>query len=306
MSRINTLNVRRAVAVFMAVVMMILSLSYTGNNQVDATNTSRQYYVYNAKTGVKINRYTLNPLQSSNNKSRANVPGIFGDDDRKVDNECNGVVFISCGGGIGTGFIIDDHIIATAAHCVCDRYNDKGIIINKISVLNKTGSSKFDITPVESHVPKEFVTESDIDGYDYALITVKENLSSYPHFEIGVALNNSIGAEVKISGFPGVVDGSVVNNGIAPVIYTGIGNIININNTQILTNVDATPGNSGGPLYVEEEMNIDGNKASYKTAIGVFSSIAGYQDGTTAPNVNLRFTTDHIHFYKANENVKWE
>ena len=302
MSKIKTLNVRRCVAVFMAVLMMVLSLSYT-NNMTDATNTAKTYFVYEAETGNLIRRYTLNPIESYDNKQSRTI-GIFGDDDREEDQNCNGVVLV--GTGICTGFIIDDHIIATAAHCLYNKKLDKGRKFNKISVLNNFGSVALNATPVEYHIPSSYIKNENTDGYDYALVTVKEDLSSYPHFEIGVALDSVVGADVKISGFPAFVDGSCVNSSSNPVIYTGIGNIIGINDTQILTNVDASEGNSGGPVYIEENMKIGGNEANYKTAVAIHIAGSSLGNNITGPNIGVRFTTNHINFYRANKNIKWE
>ncbi|MDE6677430.1 MAG: trypsin-like peptidase domain-containing protein, partial [Ruminococcus sp.] len=178
--------------------------SYKDNSIADTiTNEARYYNVYDAKTANMIYQYRLDPVP--NNQPKAD--GVFDKDDRKPDPNCNGVVHIN---GIGTGFIVDDHVIATAAHCV------NGKKINKVSVLNNSGSVVLNATPVEYHIPVNYPS---IDGYDYALISVKEDLSSYPHFEIGVALDNVAGANAKISGFPGIVNGSIVNDSNKHVIY---------------------------------------------------------------------------------------
>ncbi len=298
----HILNFRKTIAVFIAMMLMILSVSYSGNKS-EAANTSQRYWVYNAQTGKFLRRYTLNPISSDNNQIQQRTYGIVGTDDREPDKECNGVVFIIAGSETGTGFIIDDHVIVTAAHCLYDEKNDKSLNIKKISVLDKSGSVELNATPVEFHIPKNY-----IDGYyeyDYALITVKEDLSSYPHFELGVALNSAEGATVKVSGFPGIVNDVPVNRN-PPVIYTGKGNILDLSETELLVDADATPGNSGGPVYIEENIDIGDNEVEYKTAVGIIAAYSYFEDESNGPNIAVRFTTNHINFYRANKNIQWE
>ncbi|MDE6426234.1 MAG: trypsin-like peptidase domain-containing protein [Ruminococcus sp.] len=281
---------------------------YVNDNNTNTVNSNLTYYVYDSKIGGKNKKYdyTLSPLESY---SKSRTMGVFGKDDRKKDPTCNGVVSINCvGTGYGTGFIIDDHVIATAAHCLYNRDTHEAIAIDKISVLGSTGNIKFDMTPVESHIPEQFMADSNKNyDYDYALITVKEDLSSFPHFEIGAASNAAVGQKLKISGFPGSVNDEIVNGDAeAPVIYTGEGYITKMDDIRILTNIDATEGNSGSPMYIEENIKIGKDEVSYKTAVSVFSSTFGIEElGITYDNRGVRFTTDHIHFYKANPNIKW-
>ncbi|MDE6796570.1 MAG: dockerin type I repeat-containing protein, partial [Ruminococcus sp.] len=120
-----------------------IGLLKDNDNYVDTINTNTvnsnvTYRVYDAKTCSEEeeckNKYTLSPLKSYNNPIMTS--GVFGDDDRKKDPTCNGVVSINCTDlNYGTGFIIDDHVIATAAHCLYDKEHHKSIEIDKISVL---------------------------------------------------------------------------------------------------------------------------------------------------------------------------
>ena len=280
--------------------------SYVDTINTNTVNSNVTYHVYDAKTGVEKEEreYTLSPLTSY---SKSRTVGVFGDDDRKKDPTCNGVVFINRGFASSTGFIVDDHVIATAAHCLYDRENNKAKVVNKISVLGSTGNIKFDITPVESHIPEQFMDASnEYYDYDYALITVKEDLSSFPHFEIGAASDLAVRQKLKISGFPESVNDETVNgNYEAPYIYTGEGYITKMEDIRILTNIDATPGNSGSPMYIEENIKIGKDEVNYKTAVSVWSSTFVSYDKTYTDNRGVRFTTDHIHFYKSNPHIKW-
>ncbi len=98
----HILNFRKTIAVFIAMMLMILSVSYSGNKS-EAANTSQRYWVYNAQTGKFLRRYTLNPISSDNNQIQQRTYGIVGTDDREPDKECNGGVFIIAGTETGRG-----------------------------------------------------------------------------------------------------------------------------------------------------------------------------------------------------------
>lgn len=310
MSKIKVLNAKRCVAVFMAALMMILSLSYTSNNQTDAANSRRQYYVFNAKTGVKTGSYYLNPVQSVNN-SRS----IIGNDDRVINWDKSGVVKLrtyyedvavdTTYPYIASGFVVDDHTIATAAHCVYDQ------IIKDILLFDDDGNVTLQATPVEYHYPSEFIKHElnndykeyqKYEKYDYALITVKEDLSSYTHFNLGVPLNSffSSNSNVTVTGFPGDANGTKnVNTQTKHMMYTANGQVINSNDDLMYYNTDETSGESGAPVYITESLN--GNTYHTVVAINARSKHDEHKDG----NHGAYITTDLIHFYNKNPNIKW-
>lgn len=303
MSRINTLNARRAVAIFMAVVMMILSLSYAGNNQTDAANTSRQYRIFNAKTGAKIDEYTLDPFESVNNARSV----IGGEDERVIDWTKSGVVkIIDSNDVFGSGFVVSDHVIATAAHCLYNAQGKKAKKISKILLFDTSGNVTLEATPVQSHIPVTFinVAQSEFIGYttasDYALITVKEDLSSYACFSLGVPLAsfNTKNATVSVTGFPATVGNQgeevTVNTATQHMMYTGNGKIYNGDAELIRYTTDTSPGNSGGPVYITESLN----GTIYYTVVAI--NIAEINMSNPPYNIGYRLTTDLIHFYTGN------
>ena len=54
----NVVNIKKITAVAVAFLLMILSVSYSGNKS-KATNTTRKYLVFDANTGEQIDNYTL-------------------------------------------------------------------------------------------------------------------------------------------------------------------------------------------------------------------------------------------------------
>lgn len=300
MSKIKTLNAKRCVAVFMAVLMMILSLSYTNNNQTDAANTTKRYYVYNSKTGVNKGFYDLEPLISSNNNPRY----VIGNDERVIDWTKSGVVkIIDSDGAFGSGFVIAPHVIATAAHCLYNYESRKPKKISKILLFDSNGTQAMSATPSESHIPLEFInaTASNSNIYttesDYALITVKEDLSNYACFNLGVPLDSFASKQpvVTVTGFPS----DKYNNGNNQhTMYSGNGIVTNMDDGLMYYNVDTYRGSSGGPTYITESFN--GN--TYYTVIAI--NIAG-NSFYPQHNIGTCITTDLIHFYNQNEFINW-
>ena len=307
MSSVKILNAKRAVAVFMAVLMTILSLSYT-SNKTDAANTRIQYYMFNAKTGAKVGDYYLDPLPSVDN-SRA----VIGEDERVIDWTKSGVVKImSPNYYLGSGFVVGDHVIATAAHCVYDYFNGNAEKITKILLFNNNGNIALEATPVTTHVPTKFINAVNDGKYrtisDYALITVKDDLSAYACFDLGVPLDSFMNSNsvVTVTGFPATWgkpgEEVTVNTATKHMMYSGNGKMYNGNDSLIRYETDTTGGNSGGPVYITESIP---GRNTYYTVVAI--NIAEPNVDNPKYNIGTRMTTDLIHFYSANNtNIKWE
>ena len=301
MSKIKTLNVKRCVAVFMAVLMMVLSLSYTNNNNyTDASNNRQQYYVYDAKTGDKIDGYYLDPVPLENN-SRT----VIGDkDERGIDWSKSGVVKIIIPDGFGSGFVVGDHVIATAAHCV---YGEK---ISEILLFDTSGKITLKATPVEYHVPYFYVDNTDSETYDYALISVKEDLSAYACFDLGVPLESFANGKsvVTVAGFPGTIgiapSTTRVNTTTKHMLYLGNGVVTKMDNQDLLFyESDTSDGDSGGPVYITESLNGE----TFYTVVAIHAQGTNcHNAGHNIANHGTCITTNLIHFYKQNEYIFWE
>lgn len=293
--RAFTLNFKKIVSAFMAIVIMcICTCDFSVNTK--ATNTGRTYQVFDVESSSYLCTYSLTALESVNNISTFSVS-----DDRVEEWSKSGVVkLISTNGGIGSGFVVDDHVIATAAHCV---YNyDSGIQkASRVLLFNSEDSEPIEATPVEVHVPNAFIDANIMpnDIYqnisDYALITVKEDLSDYMCFNLGVALNTIVQANpvATITGFPVGVNNLLVNTDYMHNKYSGNGTITEVLSEKLYHNIDTSGGNSGGPLYITETRS----DKTYYTVIGIH-----VQGGNCA----TRITTDQLHFYYNNPYLNWE
>lgn len=301
------------------------------NEKTSAVDTTITYYSYNAQTGEFIDEYTLNSLGAIGTTSNSRSGSV---DDRVLDWTKQGVVKIfsynSEGTQRGTGFVVSEHVIATAAHVVYDSS------IDKILLFKGNSEDYITLKPVEYHLSKKFTEEYPISNefgnpnktdaerearcHDYALITVEEDLSDYMCFNLGVATDSVIENKeaITVTGFPADVRGNKVNNNTKNNMYSATGvfvdmyehlndctnSICYIDYYRYLQNKDlifcydtyASSGDSGGPVYMTESYN--GNVYNTVVAIHVGGGCGDYRMG-------VRITTDLLHFYNNNSNLNW-
>lgn len=297
-------KVKKIVSICVACAVCILSLTAVPMMRASAVNTAQMYKVYNAQNGSYITSYTLlaNPVKD-------NSKVVIGTDNRVVDFSKNGVVKIVTNLGFGTGFVVDSHTIATAAHCVCSKNSENSTDYNissglKVLIFNQNGSIDKTITNLQQiHIPNNYAnTYGFTNKFDYALITVSDDLSDYANFNLGVMLDDFInsGKPVSITGFPGIVNNSVVNTTINHNMYTGVGYVITNQrdkDRQLCVDCDSTGGNSGGPIYISTQYN---NQVHY-TVIGIITA----ENSNDNINIGTRMTTELLHFYKNNPNISY-
>lgn len=309
----RAINRNKIIAVMAAIVVFMVSMC-TYSAEANATNTSREYWVYNAQTGTYLRKYTLGALSDYNNTG--NTRDIIGiDDERQPDWSKSGVVKIYCKfidedgleqTSMGTGFVVDEHTIATAAHCLFD-FENRSRNKTEIMIFNTSGEISLNASAVEYHIPLDFIARlssvSDTNAYDYALITVEEDLSDYMCFNLGVMLDSFIttGNKLYVTGFPALLNNNIPTNGrYLHNMCTGEGYLVNNtdypSSLQLAYTNDATGGNSGGPVYITETR---GNY-TYNTVIAVHTTSAGTY------NIGTRITTDLLHFYLNNSNKVYE
>ena len=268
-------------------------------NTVLNDSMSTSYYVYNAQNGNRIysKNYTLSPPSISLNNTPDSTNSVIGYDSRVIDWTKSGVVKIMCTGGagyLGTGFVVDSHTIATAAHCVVNDDASSGKSISSIYLFNSNGTVSLQATPIETHVPVKYFDNSLFDNSlnDYALITVEEDLSSYLCFDLGVALDYSVPISLTATGFPQYVDtsSSCVNDATTHNMYSGTGTVQSISTLQIHYNADTSDGNSGCPIFVTESEN-----GTVKHTV-----IAIHRGGN---NFGTRINAEIIRFFYQNPNI---
>lgn len=270
---------------------------------IKAESYSCKYYVFDAKTAKHLyNRdYTLNALPISDNNP-TNVSTMS--DDRYIDWNKSGVVKIMTGniGYNGTGFVVSPHVIATAAHVIqFTKINDDIQTINSIYLFDKNGNKTLEATPVECHVPS-LAWNNGNSTYDYALITVKEDLSEYACFDLGVPVESIINnTEIKVTGFPKKVNDVTVNSNTIHAKYSGTGKINSFFKELDLDKMSFSvngmyKGDSGCPIYVETKYK-DGQ--TYCTVLGINSQCLG------STNYAVKMSLDLMHFYINNKNLNW-
>lgn len=269
-----------------------------------SSTEAREYMRYEYATGHVLNNYTLTP-NLINLNSGINSRAVIGDEDSRYPSynpENAGIVSLSDNYGRATGFIVGDHQIATAAHCVYKKGNDiphhwKSL---NIRLYDENGViTSNELTPVEAHIPARYVDSEDA-TYDYALITIEEDLSDYVQFSLGTPYNANATAYANV---PIYVTGSPVDllkqNNITR-LYSAEGRLMNkieTGNTDVLYyNVDTANGDSGAPVYTITKI---GNQYVY-TVVAVHHG--GDED---TQNWGSMITNYHLQFYNNNTNTNY-
>ena len=296
----NDLDIIKSINLGLTNTMMMFS-----DNTIDLPiREDRKYCIFNTK-GVQISSYWIykNDISeiSANSSNISNYSLIDGES-RVPENGLKGVVRLTYLTGSGTGFVVDNHTILTAAHCLYNEDSHKGETILKIHFYDdyNVEDTSVTATPISYQIPYGYVRNYDSDttnnlgsssNYDYALITVEEDLSQYINFNIGVVRESiaSKNPEIYVTGFGGYGDKIDENNVDPNLIHTkstGHDKLWNspFGNYFINYKSDQIPGDSGGPVYIY----INGSK----TVIG----IATYSSSTHKYNIGNRITTDILQF----------
>lgn len=168
-----------------------------------------------------------------------------------------------------TGFIVGDHIIATAAENVYDRNTSKFKTIT-VDVVGANNNVIETLTPHYAHIPTSYAAYSpDYRPFNYALIYVDEDISSYGKLKMGEALSTYSG-QVVVSGFPDEYPNGYSGSS-NQIRFRATGNVTNINSEYLYYNADSTNSESGAPVYVEEGVNVNGGLEEYKTVVAIHS-----------------------------------
>lgn len=271
---------------------------------------SRTYrkHVYSTNTD---STYALSMTETPFPTTMSDPDSIIGSDDRvpqSSSNYASGIVYLSNG---MTGFVVDDHVIATAAHCVYDRNNNSWtsgyFMFPEVDAsgnlqVNTATATKYYFK--EAHIENQYVTDSHYLHYkDYALITVSADLKDRYHFSLGIPYNMydspAFGDyNLYITGYPS----EYTSGGIAHM-YTGYGKLYTDNGydpSVLCYNTDTTGGNNGGPIYIKENVISTSEDLNLITVIGI-------HDGTlnSSANYGTYFTPMHLKFYYNNPYISY-
>ncbi len=209
----------------------------------------------------------------------------------------------------GSGFIIGNHTIATAAHCVFQQMSNDFVDF-KIRIYDEDGQSELKtVRPTAIHIPKTFF---DYDGAytkeviesDYALIYVKEDLSEYNKFNLGITLDHYVdmGWSVMVSGFPTL---SFADNKIR-VISRGRIYPNSTTEKRFEFSAKTASGFSGGPIFFNETYHYTENgkikTVNINTALGIYDAMVDVflDDPTQEKSSGVRFNEDSLYFYYSN------
>jgi hypothetical protein len=178
----------------------------------------------------------------------------------------------------GSGFIIDEHTIATAAHCIYNT-NSNSFVPVQIQIYDSNMNLITTITPTSLHVPYEFSDHNSIPGaqpvsnYDYGLITVSDSidLTTYGLFSLGVSTYGLMSTQKAVT------DCAYVQYGNSFNLYQTQGNLVywpqdmmsgNEYPFVFSFNISTMNNCSGAPLYTTIN-DMSTSNATPKTVLGI-------------------------------------
>lgn len=269
--------------------------------------SSRTYMRYSCQTHTQLSNYVLSPSTTAlpTNDSGASTYKVIGTDDRypAYGVENTGIVqILFASGAWGTGFIVGDHQIATAAHVVYYNEMSSWRGVPTLNLYNENGEKSGEtLTPVEIHIPSDYTSSSDT-AFDYALITVEEDLWDRFQFSMGTSYNVASTAfqsvPLYVTGIPSTYnDGNQEQNNNTRRLYSGQGNVLSnrITGSVFYYDVDTGSGQSGAPVYTIIRNNING-QISY-----TYSVLAVHHGGIkNDSNWGARITKYQLQFFSAN------
>lgn len=264
--------------------MMSAAIILSGYDMQNAEATGGTDYVkYTYATG-QTQTYNLPEIPTINYHSTMsrNLPAII---DTRPPADWNTAVVsisdVSAGTNIGTGFIIGDHEIMTVSHNVYNgTFRSYSIIIPDANPYNVNTSVV--INPVAVHVPQKYIDYKSgyIGGssqdYDYAIITVEEDLSQYGSFLLGMASSSVITNNIPVHCLGYFGRTLKTSSGTMTSINTAVHS--NYTENSYSFNLFTFNQTSGGPIYVESSCGVSGTSnedyqiKTYRTVISLAST----------------------------------
>ncbi|MDE5556283.1 MAG: trypsin-like peptidase domain-containing protein [Ruminococcus sp.] len=233
-----------------------INADYTPSKKTQLNNFNVDYYRYNATTGKQIgNKYTVEAAPTIGSVSSQSQ---IGNDDRVKDYSQSAICLIETkNGACGTGFVASDNSILTAGHCL---KNSGGI--KSITFYDSNGNKKsFKPTLVDYSIPVNYM-DNENSNFDYALITVSDDLSDYNNLKFGYALQYAIDTQATV-----YVTGCQGDKNLT--MEVGVGRLDSTSNTaRLYYTCDTSPGVSGAPIYAD--LIFEGKH--YYTVVGIHTN----------------------------------
>ncbi len=265
-------------------------------------NTAVQYRRHDCSDS-NLKSYKTYTIPVANTTDSFDSPVAYASEFNTKDKENVACVEISSSIGLGSGFIVSNNTIATAAHCIYNASSNEFAKNVKVKVyvdenVSYTASAEF------LHMPSKYINGNDCDvNYDYALIRVgdfkdkngkKVNVGNYS-VNFGIMTDEFINAE----------KGSLTSVG-----YTTVNDIrTRYQSTGVISSeipsheyayryhikAKSIAGKSGGMTYFDSSYTNPGNNYTINTrsTVGVHTS-TGKEDESYGVRVNLNL----IRFYK--------
>lgn len=281
----------------------------------ETTTTEYRKHRCSSLKNASYSPYSLSQSKIENGTASiiADLPEPTSLDEASTDNRIQRSVYpeyivkiLSDGEFIGTGFIVNNGVIATDAHCIYDIYS--GEFFSNVSVIlfNANGTVAQEITAKELHIPEGYANPSVVNGsktdyqYDYGLIYVSQDLSSFPYCDLGTFVNPSRplvdAVSVTTVGFPLDKKNSAENHSL----WSSSGETMRRLNTManFTASVYASNGQSGSPVYHRTNYKLSGVSYSQDTVIGL---LRGPHDDTYVLCKNIDGPV--LNFYKNNSHI---
>ncbi|WP_197021865.1 serine protease [Ruminococcus sp. HUN007] len=302
----STIKRKRCFVIAFALLIIAL-LSTVFGIEVNASSSFRMYRRHDCTDSdpTSYDQYALFTLSGLNNY---NVPRYGNPNDLKRDAN-QSIVSIGLN---GTGFVVGNHIIATAAHCVYSK-NSGEFYYPPIYMMGSGNTPIMTMYPRYIHISKDYITDSEPYRYDYALIYVENDLSNYV-MNLGVMRDDYYNV-VYASGFPqshpsnapseygyryksvGYIDWPATNNDSSGL--------------SLWHTADIFGGDSGGPLFIRESVSDGTISTNYADSDDTNNSInqnTDYSISVVGINVvsggsnngSVKINEDLLHFYLNN------
>ena len=276
-------------------------------------DSTRTYLKYTCDTGVTTS-YTLSNSTASSN---ADFDYPIATVSEEFDNENTNVVQFSIHNGdntyIGSGFVINDHIIATAAHCVYNRTNNNFVDEITVNIYNEQAEAKPEnlIASFEAeayHIPSLYLngsgTYSHYYNYDYALLYVGTDsqgndlldyVSPWQFAIPSLEFSEAETGQLTTSGFTFYNIDNDDGDEYARFYSTGpVSDFIKETgatqyspNLRIASLASNKGGKSGGPMYYTSTYNNTVNKSVAGISISIYTNSCTW--GTKINPTLLRF-----------------
>ena len=319
-----------------AVTAKVVEMGYT--NEVDGLNhifgtigttmtytatestTYQTFYRHNTSNGTSTANDTSYALSITDEPIPTNMSSpdtVIGDPDFYPETDSDlrsGICLLS---NNATGFVVGDHMIATAAHNCFVKLESgnsqwRGSMTVRFPISGQVVSSSPTYTVTQYHVDKAFYDHrlvynssytDPIIAHDYALLIVDADLSDRYHFSLGVPYNmynysNFASYNLYVSGYP---NSDVPNP--SQMLYTAYGQLYTNNSVTpsvLRYTTDTVAGNSGSPIYVKEcyTTGNSANTSNIFTVIGIHDG--GYKDKPALYNSGCYVTPMMLKFYYNN------